>query len=219
MFLKTAFLWVYRFFIWLIYSCYDWIEFGPNVDFVNSSLGLYKDKAEHYVGYEQSNVISCRDLETFIRKNKQEVDSVLDVGCGKGRMLYFFYQLGFDRSDGVEFSKELSNVAKRNYDLIKSRKKIQGDLFQVFNCDATDFSEYGNYNWFYFYNPFDALIMEKVLKLILDSRGNGQTAYIIYKNPLNKDTIINLGGRLVLTCQDSFLNRKLRQEIYIYELG
>lgn len=63
--------------------------------------------------------------DLFSKKNINENDSVLDIGCGEGRGLSTFKNLGFYKICGVDLSEEK---------LTKARK----ESFEVYNCDFHD---------------------------------------------------------------------------------
>ena len=46
-------------------------------------------------------------------------DSIIDIGCGKGRMLYFFSKFPFRKIGGLEYSQELADVARKNMQVLR----------------------------------------------------------------------------------------------------
>ena len=199
----------------------DRVQFGADVEFTTSELGIYEKAGyeEHLVGYEQTNLLFNYELENYLKKKSHFDDSILDIGCGKGRMLYFFYKCGFGNSDGLEYSRDLAHVALNNYEIVKKRKSIKESLFNIFVGDAAEFDSYVNYNYFYMYNPFDGEVMQKVISRIIESqKESNRKIYIVYKNPLYEDVIEKTGCfTLVKKCRDSIVGRKTRQVIHIYE--
>ncbi|MBQ6587220.1 MAG: class I SAM-dependent methyltransferase [Butyrivibrio sp.] len=121
---KIALIYVYR---WLVRESSligNYLNFGKGIDFIDSELGIYNGLEEdHFVGYEQSNLLFNNPIKKYINISSAKKDSVLDIGCGKGRMLYYFYKLGFTKTDGIEYSRELCSVARNNYEIIRKRKK------------------------------------------------------------------------------------------------
>ena len=92
----------------------------------------------------------------FAELHITNADRILDVGCGKGAVMRGLIKFPFLRVDGIEISDKLAEIARDNFNKLKSSVKI-------FNVNAIDFIGYGDYNFIYFYNPFPAVIMELVM--------------------------------------------------------
>ncbi len=111
--------------------------------------------------------------------------SIIDIGCGKGSAMKSMIELPFEQIHGIEISTTVADIASKNF------RKIGDTRCKIYNIDATQFSEYEKYDFFYFYNPFPELIMNMVIKKIIDSL----TIYkrnltVIYNNPINHDVLI-----------------------------
>lgn len=121
----------------------------------------------HYNRYEPTEYSALDKLfkEYKIKSN----DSIIDFGCGKGR-LNFYINYFFDSNvTGIEMNHyfyEESIHNKTNY-LIK-HKKNSGNI-KFYCCLAEDYNIKPNDNKFYFFNPFSIQIFMKVLENILIS--------------------------------------------------
>jgi SAM-dependent methyltransferase len=105
-------------------------------------------------------------------------DAIIDVGCGKGSAMRTMLKYPFSVIDGVELSDPIASVARRNFDRLKAGK------CSVFTMNAADFDAYDPYNLVYFYNPFPAAVMAKVMEHISGSlRRVPRRVVIIYDNP------------------------------------
>lgn len=136
-----------------------------------------------------------------------ECDSILDVGCGKAKMVFYFDKLGFGKSDGIEFSGELVACAKKNM-------QILGRKSNIINADAMNFNNYCDYNYFYFGNPFGAETMKAVISKIEHSyKQKPRKIIIIYYNPLCHTQIIE-SGFFHLKCTDENIYRRITGRIY-----
>lgn len=182
----------------------SWMEkrkYGQEVDFSipGGGIGIEKD----YVRYQASVIISNKLLRTLpITEN----DSILDIGCGKGKMVNYFDELGFGKSDGLEFSEELVQCARNNMRLLDKNNHI-------IHGDATGFDRYNNYNYFYFYNPFGEETMRLVIQKIEEScRKNPRRVTIIYFNPLCHEQIIE-SSYFHLQCSDNNFYRRITKRI------
>ena len=92
-------------------------------------------------------------------------------------MLEIFTTLGFSKVTGLEYSPELSEIARENM------KKL-GLPCEVFTGDAALFDGYDAYNWFYLYNPFSGDIMRRFIGRLKEScRRAPRRITVLYTNP------------------------------------
>lgn len=115
-----------------------------------------------------------------------EADSILDIGCSKGSALRRMSAFPFRRVNGLELSEKLAGIAKENF------RKLKKDNVDIYNVDARHFKHYGNYNFFYFYNPFPEVIMADVIEKLSEQVGNAEIT-IIYNNPTCHQLLVNNG--------------------------
>jgi len=111
-------------------------------------------------------------------------DCILDIGSAKGSALKYFIKFPFKNAHGLELSKNLVNICRKNFSILKK------DNVKVFNINATEFKGYNNYNFFYLYNPFPSQIMIKILNQIKLQINNEKEIIIIYNNPVSHDILI-----------------------------
>ena len=110
-------------------------------------------------------------------KSFSDKDSILDVGCGKGRMLVFFKKFAFVKVDGLEYSRELVDIANLNM------KKLNLDC-HIYQGDAKEWNKYVDYNVFYLFNPFNGSVMEGFLDKLMESYSICKRRInVIYFNP------------------------------------
>jgi SAM-dependent methyltransferase len=108
----------------------------------------------------------------------------VDFGCGKGRVLIMASECGFKRITGVDFSRELCERAKENVSTYRSRRN-NGAEIKVVNIDAVDYEVQKDDTVFYFFNPFDEMVLGRVLDNITDSLSTSpRHIWLIYHNPL-----------------------------------
>jgi 16S rRNA G966 N2-methylase RsmD len=91
-------------------------------------------------------------------------DSFIDIGCGKGSVLHDASKYNFRRIAGVEIDESLVNTARKNF-----QRLDLADRIEVYQCDATKFDKYPEFNIFYFFNPFALDVYKKVLLRIFDA--------------------------------------------------
>jgi predicted RNA methylase len=86
----------------------------------------------------------------------------VDLGSGKGRILFLAAEYPFRRILGVEFGKELHEDAKNNIQAFRYFRRQCKDIESI-NMDACDY-EFPNENLaIHLFNPFGANVMEKVM--------------------------------------------------------
>jgi len=97
-----------------------------------------------------------------------EQDVFVDFGCGKGRALFVAARFPFKRVIGVEFAADLCAVARRNIGKMVCKRP---EIRRVVICegDASTFAIEEDQTFFYWFNPFDEIIMRRVLDNICDS--------------------------------------------------
>jgi hypothetical protein len=80
----------------------------------------------------------------------------VDLGCGKGRTLIIAAELGFAQVIGVEFARELADVAKHNL------QKLNIGNATIIHGDAAEYQFPDSNLLLYMQNPFSADVMSKV---------------------------------------------------------
>ncbi len=86
----------------------------------------------------------------------------VDLGSGKGRVLFLAAEYPFRRILGVEFAVELHHAAQKNIQRFRYFKK-QCNNIESLNMDAAEF-EFPNENLvIHLFNPFGGSVMEQVL--------------------------------------------------------
>ncbi len=117
----------------------------------------------------------------------KEKSTLLDYGCGKGRVIITAAAFPFNKIIGVEISY-LIDVAKNNIDRGKHRKT---NNIELINCDAMDYIIPDDVNIFYFFNPFRGAILEKVTRNIYSSfKEIPRKIFIIFFNNDHFDKVI-----------------------------
>ncbi len=111
--------------------------------------------------------------------------TLIDVGCGKGRMLILAAEAGFSRVIGVEIDRWLCEVTRKNL----AATGIDGVVVQQ---DARDWSWPTGPLTVFFYNPFDDPILGVVVSRLTDREPTGPVD-VIYVNPLALHAFIDRG--------------------------
>ena len=164
--------------IWFAYEVGKDKRRGVDFYTVVDNQGTPEALAGHHI-YEATGFLFDLPLKAFLRNRitGEGDDRIIDVGCGKGRMLEIFHAFGFSKADGLEYSPALSEIARENM------KKL-GLPCEIFTGDAALFDGYDAYNWFYLYNPFTQDIMLRFIDRLKESlRRNPRAITILYTYP------------------------------------
>lgn len=165
--------------------------------------------AKGYIKYEVSIFNSgIKSLLSLLPKELKQ--NVLDVGCGKGKMLWFFNKCGINKCDGLELSQSLCECARNNLKILN----ISSD---VINENAVNFEGYRNYSLFYFYNPFEADVMSIVIKNIEQIiEMNPRKVAIIYNNPICHQEVVNNNVFHLISKKDGIFRKLTGCKLFLY---
>lgn len=111
----------------------------------------------------------------------------IDLGCGKGRTLLVAARLGFRRVIGVEFARELVEIAQANL------AKLGLANATVEHIDAADFRFPSGDMVVYLYNPFSQEVMRKVVANLRTVQS--KRLYVIYNFPESAE-VFDMSGFL-----------------------
>jgi len=106
----------------------------------------------------------------------------LDYGSGKGRLVITARNFGFKQVIGIEFAKELVEIAQLNI------SKLNISNTEVIHMDATNYMPPKETRVIYFLNPFRAEVFHKVLPQIIKHKEHFENeVYIVYRAPIYKE--------------------------------
>ncbi len=140
------------------------------------------DTADHeHIHY---GTVPYRLINTILdRLQLSDNDIVVDLGCGKGRVLCCASLRPIKRSIGVEYSSQLAAIAGRNAQKLRSDHRP----IEILNISAEDF-DYSVGTVYYLFHPFGP----KTLRVVLEKLRAGldvspRPVRIIYVNPVHND--------------------------------
>jgi len=135
----------------------------------------------------------------------------IDFGSGKGRCLLMAGILGFKNVIGIEFAKDLCEWAKRNKLSFQNNfPQIKLPPMTIINDDALNFIPQTKNNVFFFYNPFDGIILKEVLKNCTQNSLSNSRDYYIYINPLRDYLFEPLGLKEIMKLENTNHNKKVK---------
>jgi len=143
------------------------------IDSENKTRGVY---------YEPTPPQVFRHILSKLDIDHREFDFI-DFGCGKGRVVVLAARYPFRKITGIEFAPELAEVARHNLITLTDQSQ-QCTNVDVLCIDATQYEIPDSKAVLYFFNPFDATIMEKIARNLEASFLRNRTEkYLIYYNP------------------------------------
>ena len=176
-------------------------------------------KIEKFLGLDFTSVIATEKLgldktlvskgspsgNIFLKKLLQDLaisdkDRILDIGCAKGSAMRIMNKFPFERVDGLELSGKLAEIAKSNFE------KLHVENTSIHHINATEFKGYNDYNFYYLYNPFPAVVMESVMQEINRQNTLNEVKYIIYNNPVCAEVVLKSEFKKIKTYPDMWRN-------------
>jgi len=131
--------------------------------------------------YQPTGVTLLRYAFDSIQPSHESV--FIDLGCGKGRVLLLAYLRGFKRVVGVEFSPQLCQTAKENIEIFGKKLGRKVDI-EIHQSDVTDYPWQDDEDVIFMFNPFDPIVLDKVLSDIQSSFiRRPRRGWIVYVNP------------------------------------
>ena len=193
------------------FGFYEWLEAEYGTDFVRT---IAKETFDYDFRFATNSGASrqmglvdviCHIEErlcTDIRDKK-----VLDIGCGKGGAIELFSQSEFAKVDGIEYSKSISDIARKNMMLL-------GNNSDIYNISATEFENYDEYDILYMYDPFRDDVFRSVLKKLEAAAGKrNKPMLLVYANPYHHKDIVDGGVFSLISVVDTdFFHR----DVHIY---
>lgn len=152
----------------------------------------------------------------YIRKN----NTLLDYGCGKGRVDFFLSYQTRCRSIGIEYDERIYQKAVESKD-----KAVSGGRTSMELANAEILAVPENADRMYFFNPFSVEILEKVMARILESYyQNPRAIQLFFYYPSDEYisylmTIDELMFVDEISCNDLFPGQDPRERIVIFEMS
>lgn len=126
----------------------------------------YNDDYYRYEPTSYSGLISAFDeMEAVLGK----YDRLVDFGCGKGRVLFYVNQRFQCEVCGIEVDEELYELALDNRAFFNTRFRGSSDKIEILLGKAEEYQVKREDNVFYFFNPFEINIFERVVNNIVNS--------------------------------------------------
>ena len=182
------------------------------------TTGRDDSKADQYrYPYEPTpySVLERLANSGLIRKN----NTLIDYGCGKGRVDYFMAYQTKCKSIGIEYEERIYEKATTNKQTAVSSNKVIIEL-----ANAENFEVLESVDKIYFFNPFSVEILQKVIAQILDYYyENIRTIQLFFYYPSDEYisylmTVDELMYYDEIDCRDLFDGNDSRERIMIFEI-
>ena len=147
-------------------------------------------------------------------------NTMIDYGCGKGRVDFFLAYQTRCRSIGIEYNERIYERAVQNKNSAAASGRVEFEL-----ADATQYAVPTDVDRIYFFNPFSLEILQKVIGRILKSYyENMRQIKLFFYYPSDEYisylmTVDELMFSDEIDCRDLFDGENARERIVIFEMG
>ena len=148
-------------------------------------------------------------------------DTVLDYGCGKGRVGFFLSYQTKARSIGIEYDERIYNRAAENKKTAVSRA-AKADFVLM---RAEEYEVPAEVSRCYFFNPFSAELLRKVMARIMESYYAAPREILLFFYYPSDEymcylmTVDGLEFYDEIDCDDLFDGNDPRERIMVFELS
>lgn len=154
-------------------------------------LSVIGDNKKNASIYQGANYYLLEKAFNFLKEENAE-GTLVDFGAGKGRLMAVAAYYGFRKIKGIEFAPAIAEMAKINIANIQST--YPDTFFSILKENAINYLIDKEDTVFTFFNPFDEVVMLKVVKNILASlRAHPRKVFVVYINPLHKEIFESAG--------------------------
>ena len=147
----------------------------------------------------------------------REGDTVVDYGCGKGRVGFFLNHRTGAKTLGIEYDEHIYLGALENQQTAKAKAE-----FLLTRAESFEVPE--EVDRCYFFNPFSVEILQKVMARILESYyENPREILLFFYYPADEYIACLMRVEELelfdeIACEDLFPGKKMRERILIFSL-
>ena len=145
--------------------------------------------------YEAVNYYILEKLLATFRKLSVP-NSIVDLGCGKGRVMVVAAHLGFKKITGIDFARELCEEAICN--MKRTKDSMPGIDWNVIHANVLDYTILPDDAVFFMFNPF----VGHTLHLFLDRLEEScklfpRKTWFLYASPLHAGALQKRGYEII----------------------
>ena len=187
---------------WLaIFILYHEIKRGPKYK-INTikpeklhKLTIHEGDINKSSPYEAVSYYLLEKLLTAFR-NFSDHNSIVDLGCGKGRVMVVAAHFGFTYITGIDFAKELCKKAEANME--KVQREFPGLKWKIICNDVLNYNISSSDCVFFMFNPFTKDILEKFLQKTEESLiTSPRDIYFLYASPLHLEVLVKYNYKII----------------------
>ena len=176
----------------------------------------YKEDEHHYP-YEPTPYIVLERLANagYITKK----NTVLDYGCGKGRVDFFLSYQTRCKTIGIEYNERIYQSAVEN-----KVNAVSGNRTIFLLENAESYKVPVEVDCIYFFNPFSVEILQKVIARIKESYYEAPREMLLFFYYSSKEyiaylmTVREFSFLDEISCIDLFNENKEREKIIVFEI-
>ena len=154
-----------------LYLTYFFVELPRGLDFSRRNLSVLQGSNAEYHGYAVTTKTALKNIHSIVSLKDKKV---LDIGSGKGNVLYHAAMFGAETCVGLEFHPHLHSVACKNFLKLGIQTKCKS-----INIPAENYSSYSDHDLFFLFNPFDYMLYRKIVERVINQVGLTGTSLII----------------------------------------
>ena len=147
-------------------------------------------------------------------------NTVLDYGCGKGRVSFFLTKQTRCRCVGIEFDKRICDAALKNRETA-----VSGSLGEILHRKAEEYPVPEAADRMYFFNPFSVEILQRVMGRIRESWYESPREILLFFYYPSDEymgwlmTVDELMFLDEIDCRDLFEGENSRERILVFEMN
>jgi len=135
------------------------------------------------MGATDTNSSEYEVLPHIFKNLVKPTDVLVDVGCGRGRVIRWWISEGYlNQIIGVELDEEVARYAKKHLHKYKNVNIIHANILDVIPVNGTIF---------YLYNPFHRWVMKEFKDRLFEKFGATKEILLIYYNCQHLDLFEN----------------------------
>lgn len=148
-----------------------------------------------------------------------KVNTLIDYGCGKGRVDFFLSYQTRCHSIGVEYDERIFAKAEENREVAVSSERVEFIL-----ANAENYMVPERVDRFFFFNPFSRELLQKVVSRILESYYAAPRRMLLFFYYPSDEyisylmTVDELQFWDEIDCRDLFSGDEPRERIVVFEL-